>query len=317
MGWLKFSYMPKVTVPANTPVIVYLPWSALNNGGIEAYNLYEAGFEIYDNVGAEGKVWIDDLGIYYNEKIVDFVRVNDDGDIKITGYNNHIPKNTVVEITKRPFGYLQEIGGKTPTDAIIKYLADYKLLSPAGGTADLSGPAWISFKLPAGVDVNKLGMYEVFFDGSRAALNYTIEGDWITVYTLNPTATLMMTANDNEWMPRGPSTENGIVQPLKVTETITETTETDNEPRTDQNDRNDSDGQSTGDNAQNNTENNNPTKRRSKRKPINRTNADEETDVPWASIIIIGASVLVVIAAGIILIVVTKRRRNKRAGGAK
>lgn len=317
MGWLKFSYMPKVTVPANTPVTVYLPWSTLNNGGIEAYNLYEAGFEIYDNVGAEGKVWIDDLGIYYNEKIVDFVRFNDDGDIKITGYNNHIPKNTVVEITKRPFGYLQEIGGKIPTDAEIKYLADYKLLSPAGGTADLSGPAWISFKLPAGVDVNKLGMYEVFFDGSRAALNYTIEGDWITVYTLNPTATLMMTANDNEWAPRGPSTENGIVQPLKVTETITETTETDNEPQTDQNDRNDSDEQSTDDNAQNNTENNNPTKRRSKRKPINRTNAEEETDVPWASIIIIGASVLVVIAAGITLIIVTKRRRSKRAGGAK
>ncbi len=315
-------YMPKITVPANVPVTVYLPWTALSNNGADVYELFYASFEIFDAIGAAGTVWIDDLGVYYEEKVVDFVRENEDGDIRVMGYNNHIPKDTVVQIDKHPASYLQQLGGKAPAGATVHYIADYKLLNPTGGTADLTGPAWVSFKLPSGVDVGKLGVYELFFDGSRTAVNYTVEGEWITVYVIEPVGTLMLTANDSEWAPKGPSIEEGAVQPLKVTVTTTVTSEVESASDETIEAPDDTDATVSDDNdaeepeEEDGDKQSGGAKRPPKREPLQNTgNNADEAGFPWVVIAAICAGVLV-LAAGIFVLVAVKRR-GKKAGGAK
>lgn len=294
------------TIPANEGVRVYLPWSCISD---DCKVLASTGFGILnESIGTKGTIWLDDLGIYYNEKIVDFVASSDDGDMKVTGYNNHIPKGTRVKFVKQTENDLAALGGALPKDSKLAYFANYSLLNENGGMATLYGGAWVSFKLPVGADTTKIGVYDVFFDGSLAPVNYTFEGNWITVYTLNPDGNYLITLNDEHWNPKGIAIEGDQVQNFTETVTTIVKTEIDNPDKQD----------NTNTNTDTDTDkNNNGTtgnKRPPKREPIKDAvdNNEAQSSFPWV-IIAIGAGAAVLVAAGIIVIIVvaSKRRRSK------
>ena len=306
-----------IVIPANeSGVTVCLPWSYIKE--TDAKTLASMGISIYDSVGTKGTVWIDELGIYYNEKMVDFVAENDDKDIKITGYNNHIPKGTKVEIKKYQVNKLTSLGGELPTGVNMAYLAEYKLLNDAGGSADIYGPAWVSFKRPKGADVSKIGVYEVFLDGSLDSVNYTVEGDWITVYSLNPTAMLLVTTNDTDWSAKGITIDTDVIQKLTATVTVVKQRENPQDS-TDGTAYGDNGGTDIGINTDNNTNASTGIKRGPKRGP--KTNNSKKTDDDGGSsawiIILISVGAAAVACAGIIIPVAIKRKRGKNNGGAK
>lgn len=206
-----------VNIPAGTGVRVYLPWSEFSE---EDTPLTTVGFKFFEEIGTTGKIWIDDLGIYYNEKRVPYAASNTDGDIKVTGFNNYIPKTTETEITKYNASDLQKMGATLPQGASIAYLAKYNLKNTEGKLVKLSGPAWVSFKIPAAANTSKLGAYRVFFDGSLIPVNYTFVNGWIKVSTLNATDTLLITLNDSSWTAKGPAISENVIQDVSGSKTF-------------------------------------------------------------------------------------------------
>ncbi len=314
-------------IPASdNGVIVYLPWSYIQDD--EATLIVSMSMTIYGELGDKGNVWIDDLGIYYKEKLEDYLVYNDDKDIKILGHENHIPKGTGAQIKKYEADHLKELGGSLPKDSSFAYFAEYKLINNNGGIATLGGPAWVSFKIPAGADVSKMGIYEVFFDGSLTAMRYTVEGDWITVYTFNPNGMLLVTMNDDNWVANGPAIDENIVQNLTVSTIITkpdEDTEDDdfgaenNDLAFEDEDENedlafeDEDENDESDSEEDKTSGRRPPKRRPLK--TNENEIDSNGNFNWL-IIGVGIAVLALIGMTVVFILI-KRRQRKNNGGTK
>ena len=307
-------------IPASdNGVIVYLPWSYIQDD--EATLVVYFGMTIYGELGDKGNVWIDDLGIYYNEKLEDYLVFNDDKDIKILGHENHIPKGTGAQIKKYKADYLESLGGSLPKDSSFAYLAEYKLINNTGGIASLGGPAWVSFKIPAGADVSKMGIYEVFFDGMLTAMNFTVEGDWITTFTFNSNGMLLVTMNDDNWVAYGPSIDENVVQNLTVSTVITKPDEDTEDDLGAENDdlafeEDENDDSTFEDDESDSKEDNNSGRRPPKRRPLKTNENDIDTNGNFIWIIIVVGIVLLV-ATGITVFILIKRRQRKNNGGTR
>lgn len=297
------TYTGTFKLPAGVGVRVYLPWSYLNT---DEKVIARCGFQIYGAIGSSGNVWIDDLGIYNEEKPVTFVAKNDDEDIMVKAYNSHLVKGTSVSIEKKTVNDLAAMGGALPAGAKLAYLANFKFQNAEGGAATVYGPTWMSFKLPLGADLSKLGAYEVFFDGSSMPVNYIIEGNWMTISNLNSSGDILITLNDTTWKPSGVEIDKNVIQDFK--ETITTIIPGNN------NTDNDDDSNDTNVDTDNNDTNNGTTnnKRPPKREPMAQEPVDNgnTNSIPWVVIIAIGAAVLVA-AGAVITIVAVKSRRSK------
>lgn len=206
-----------VDIPANVGVKVYMPWSQFSS---EDRQLASLGFKIYGAIGTTGKIWIDDLGIYYNEIPYSFVGVNDSGDIKITSYNSHVPKGAKAQFLQRDSRYLQSIGAKLPTGSDIAYLTEYNLTDAQGETIQLGGNAWINFKAPSGANTSKLGVYNVSEDGSLIPVNYTFIDGWMKASISESSGIMLVTLNDNSWFAKGPAVAENIVQDVSGSKTF-------------------------------------------------------------------------------------------------
>lgn len=307
------TYTGTFKLPAGVGVRVYLPWSYLNK---DDPVIARCGFQIYGAIGTSGNVWIDDLGIYNEEKPVTFVAKNADEDIMVKAYNSHLVKGTSVSIEKKKLKDLTDMGGALPEGAKLAYLANFMFQNENGGAADVYGPTWISFKLPLGADLTKLGAYEVFFDGSTLPVNYIIEGNWVTISNLNTSGDILITLNDTVWQPTGIAIDKNVIQDFKetITTVIPGGTNTDTNTGNDTNTDNNTDNTVDTDNNTGDSNGTTGNKRPPKREPLKDTagdNADTEaSSFPLVIVLVIAVGGVAILGAGVVIIVTAAKRRN-------
>jgi len=104
-----------------------------------------------------------------------YYKALDDDSIRVEAYNYYIPDeySTLIEILD-PEATIAENDTKLPAGSSVIGMFRITLKNADGAIADPTGRFWVSYKLAADVDLEKVAVYEMFFDGSLVKLKKVV-----------------------------------------------------------------------------------------------------------------------------------------------
>lgn len=227
-----------------------------------------------------------------------YYRATEDGNARIEGYKDAIAEtfDTTIEVYEDLVSKISADGIRIPAGTTPVAMVKYTLRNGTGEIAEPSNNFWISIKVPDGIDLNDIGIYRVFLDGSLVKLRHAIEPDrFITANTFFSMDTFVVLS--------GVYSSVAKDEPEKTEETVTEEKLPEYEYTYEYIPSDDGDEEQTIITT--------PIQVVRSKKIIKKKNATEN-NFTWLWILLIIVAVVVVIATGLIIFFIVRKKRKNR-----